>query len=94
MTETALPVERIRRRTSRPIRVALSALVLGVVGVLLALVPGAAFVAFLPALLGGLMGAVGIRERVTDRWQAVAGLVLAPLGVTVSLLTIFGVVRV
>lgn len=91
MTETA--VTEAGRRSAKPIRVALSAVVLGVVGVLLALVPGAAFVAFLPALLGGLMGFIGLREQVADRWQAVAGLVLAPVGVVVSLLTIFGVVR-
>ena len=94
MTETALPDELVRQRTTNPIRVALSAIVLGVVGVLLALVPGAAFVAFLPALLAGLLGFVGIREKVADRWQAVAGLALAPIGVALSLLTIFGVVRV
>jgi hypothetical protein len=57
-------------RPARNIRVALSALVLGIVAVALSVIPGAAFVAILPAVLGGFMGIHGIRSHLKDRWQS------------------------
>jgi hypothetical protein len=80
-------------RPARNIRVALSALVLGIVAVALSVIPGAAFVAILPAVLGGFMGIHGIRSRLADRWQSVAGIVLAPIAIVVSIATILGVVH-
>ena len=78
----------------RHIRVALSALVLGILSVVLSVIPGAAFVAFLPALLAGFMGVHGVRSRLDDRWQSVVGLVLAPVAIILSLATIFGFIQV
>lgn len=80
--------------SERHVRVALSALVLGILAVVLSVVPGAAFVAFLPALLGGFMGVHGVKDHLADRWQSVAGLVLAPVAIILSLVTIFGLIRV
>ena len=80
-------------RPRRNIRVALSALVLGVVALVLSVIPGAAFVAFLPALLGLLMGIHGVKDKLADRWQSVTGLVLAPVAIILGLATIFGVIR-
>jgi hypothetical protein len=78
----------------RQIRVALSALVLGILSVVLSVIPGAAFVAFLPALLAGFMGVHGVRSRLDDRWQSIVGLVLAPVAIILSLATIFGFIQV
>lgn len=83
MTELHLEIVSPRR-----IRVALSALVLGALALTLALIPGAAYVAALPALLGGLMAIHGIHRRVEDRWQAWAGLLLAPVAIAVAIVTI------
>ena len=80
-------------RARRHVRVALSALVLGIVAIVLSVIPGAAFVAVLPALLGVLMGIHGVKDKLADRWQSVAGLVLAPIAIVLSLATIFGVIR-
>ena len=77
----------------RHIRVALSALVLGILAVVLSVIPGAAFVAFLPALLAGFMGVHGVRSRLDDRWQLIVGLVLAPVAIILSLATILGLTR-
>ncbi len=77
----------------RRIRVALSALVLGILAVVLSVIPGAAFVAVLPAVIGAFMGVHGVRSRLEDRWQSVAGLVLAPVAIILSLATIFGLIR-
>ncbi|MCU1470539.1 MAG: hypothetical protein JWQ39_1688 [Glaciihabitans sp.] len=78
----------------RQTRVALSALVLGILSVVLSVIPGAAFVAFLPALLAGFMGVHGVRSRLDDRWQSIVGLVLAPVAIILSLATIFGFIQV
>ena len=80
-------------RPRRNIRVALSALVLGAVAIVLSVIPGAAFVAFLPALLGLLMGVHGVKDKLADRWQSVVGIVLAPIAIALSLATIFGLIR-
>jgi hypothetical protein len=77
----------------RPIRVALSAIVLGILAVVLSIIPGACYIAFTPALLGGVMGVLAIRRGVADQWQGYAGLVLAPIAIALSLLTIFGIIR-
>jgi hypothetical protein len=80
--------------SGRHVRVALSALVLGILAVVLSVIPGAAFVAFLPAVLGGFMGVLGVKAHLVDRWQSVAGLVLAPAAIILSLLTVFGVIYI
>jgi hypothetical protein len=77
----------------RRVRVALSALVLGILAVVLSLIPGGDFVAILPAALAAFMGVHGVRTKLDDRWQSIAGLVLAPVAVILSLATIFGVIR-
>ncbi|HEY4266976.1 MAG TPA: hypothetical protein VGM94_02180 [Galbitalea sp.] len=83
----------VDERVRRHIRVALSALVLGAVAVVLSVIPGAAFVAILPALLGLLMGIHGVKDKLADRWQSITGLVLAPIAIILSVATIFGVIR-
>ena len=80
-------------RAERPIRVALSALVLGILAIVLSVIPGACYIAFTPALLGGVMGVLAIKRGVDDLWQAYVGLVLAPIAIALSLLTIFGIIR-
>jgi hypothetical protein len=80
--------------SGRHVRVALSAFVLGVAAVVLSVIPGAAFVAFLPAVLGGLMGVHGVKDQLADRWQSVVGLVLAPVAIILSLVTIFGLIHI
>jgi hypothetical protein len=79
--------------SQRRIRVALSALVLGVFAVVLSVIPGAAFVAFLPAVLGGFMGVHGLRGRLDDRWQSISGIVLGSISIVLSLATILGLIR-
>jgi hypothetical protein len=39
------------------------------------------------------MGVLAIRRGVADLWQAYVGLVLAPIAIALSLLTIFGIIR-
>jgi hypothetical protein len=75
----------------RPVRVALSAFVLGVIAVVLAVIPGAAFIAVGPAVLGAYMGVHGVRDDLDDRWQSIVGIVLAPVAAVLALLTILGV---
>lgn len=75
------------------IRLALSAVVLGALAVVLAFIPGACYVAILPAVLAALMGVHGIRQGVPEQWQARAGVALAPVAVVISALSIAGVVR-
>jgi len=80
--------------SERHVRVALSALVLGILAVVLSVIPGAAFVAFLPAVLGGFMGVHGVKDQLADRWQSVAGLVLTLVAIILSLVTIFGPIHI
>ena len=54
----------------------IAALVLGIIAVLVALVPFLGIVAFLPALLGGLFGLIGIVRKKGGRKLAIAGLLL------------------
>jgi len=54
----------------------IASLVLGIIAVLVALVPFLGIVAFLPALLGGVLGLIGALRKKPGRGLAVAGLLL------------------
>jgi hypothetical protein len=64
----------------------IASLVLGIIAVLVALIPFLGIVAFLPALLGGVLGLIGALRKKPGRGLAVAGLLLcAVAGVTAGL---------
>ena len=54
----------------------IASLVLGIIAVLVALIPFLGIVAFLPALLGGVLGLIGALRKKPGRGLAVAGLLL------------------
>ena len=64
----------------------IASLVLGIIAVLVALIPFLGIVAFLPALLGGVLGLIGALRKKPGRGLAVAGLLLCTVaGVTAGL---------
>jgi hypothetical protein len=78
---------------TRPKEVALSALVLGVLAAVLAVIPGADFVAFVPGLLALVMGIFGLRDPVQGSRRSLAGVILGPVAIAVSILTASGALR-
>jgi hypothetical protein len=78
---------------TKPKEVALSAVVLGVLAVVLAVIPGADFVAFVPGLLALVMGIFGLRDPAQGSRRSLAGVVLGPVAILVSILTVGGALR-
>jgi hypothetical protein len=77
----------------KPKEVALSAVVLGSLAVVLAVIPGADFVAFVPGLLALVMGIFGLRDPSQGSRRSLAGVILGPVAIVVSILTASGVLR-
>jgi hypothetical protein len=73
---------------------AIAALVLGIVALVVAVVPGPSFAAFAPAITAGVLGVVALRRQTPRRGQAVAGVILGPvallIAIIVSIVTIVG----
>jgi hypothetical protein len=78
---------------TKPKEVALSAIVLGILAVVLAVIPGAAFVAFVPGLLALVMGVFGLRDPAQGSRRSFAGAILGPVAIVASILTISGALR-
>jgi hypothetical protein len=77
----------------RPKEVALSAIVLGILALVLSVIPGAAFVAFVPGLLALVMGVFGLRDPAQGSRLSLAGVILGPVAIVVSILTVSGALR-
>ena len=91
MTELSSTVD--AEPATKPKEIALSAIVLGILAVVLAIIPGAAFVAFVPGLLALVMGVFGLRDPAQGSRRSLAGVILGPVAIVVSILTVSGALR-
>ena len=91
MTELSSTVD--AEPATKPKELALSAIVLGILAVVLAIIPGAAFVAFVPGLLALVMGVFGLRDPAQGSRRSLAGVILGPVAIVVSILTVSGALR-
>lgn len=66
-------------------RVALAALVLGIVALTFAVIPGLSFVAFLPATAALIFGIVALATKASGRGKAIAGVILGPIALLVAI---------
>ena len=67
-------------------RVALAALVLGIVAFVCAVIPGLSFVAFVPAAAALIFGIVALATRAPGRGKALTGVILGPIAVLVAII--------
>ncbi len=75
----------------------LAALIVGIVAIVCAIIPGLSFIAFLPALTAVGLGIAGLASKAPGRGKALTGLILGPVAllvaIVVSVSTIAGGVR-
>ncbi|HOT34490.1 MAG TPA: hypothetical protein PLW15_08595, partial [Rhodoglobus sp.] len=75
-------------------RLPLAALIVGIVAIVFAIIPGLSFVAFLPALTALGLGIAGLISKAPARGMALTGVILGPLallvGIVVSVSVIVG----
>ncbi|WP_309620743.1 DUF4190 domain-containing protein [Salinibacterium sp.] len=67
-------------------KVAVAALVLGIVAFVCAIIPGLSFVAFLPAFAALVFGIVALATGAPGRGKAITGVILGPIAVLVAII--------
>ena len=67
-------------------RIALAALVLGIVAFVCAVIPGVSFVAFVPAFAALAFGIVALVSRAPGRGKALTGVILGPIALLVAII--------
>lgn len=67
-------------------KIALAALVLGIVAIVCAFIPGLSFVAFLPAFVALIMGIVALVTKAPGRGKALTGVILGPIALLVAII--------
>jgi hypothetical protein len=66
--------------------IALAALVLGIVAIVLAIIPGPSFVAFIPALIAVALGIAALARKVPSRGRALTGLILGAIAFVLAII--------
>jgi hypothetical protein len=64
----------------------IAALVLGIVAIVMAIIPGPSFAAFIPAILAGIFGVVTLRRTTSGRGGALTGTILGPVALLVAII--------
>ncbi|MFZ2964885.1 MAG: DUF4190 domain-containing protein [Rhodoglobus sp.] len=64
----------------------LAALILGIVAMLCAVIPGLSFIAFVPALVALVLGIIGLASKAPGRGKALAGVILGPVAFIVAII--------
>ena len=89
-TPVAVALEAPPKRSRLP----LAALIVGIVAIVFAIIPGLSFVAFLPALTALGLGIAGLISKAPARGMALTGVILGPIallvGIVVSVSVIVG----
>jgi len=70
----------------KPNRLGLVALILGIVAIACALIPGLSFVAFIPALTALGLGIAGLVSKAPERGKALGGLILGPVALITAII--------
>jgi len=65
---------------------ALAAMILGILAMVAAVIPGLSFVAFVPALTGLVLGIVALATKTTERVKALVGVILGPIAIIVAII--------
>ena len=63
----------------------LAALILGIIAIVCAVIPGLSFIAFLPALVALVLGIIGLASKAPGRGRALAGVILGPVAFVVAI---------
>lgn len=66
--------------------VSLAALILGIIAIVCAFIPGLSFIAFLPALAALTLGIVGLLTKAPGRGKALTGVILGPVALVVAII--------
>ena len=64
----------------------LAALILGIVAIVCAVIPGLSFIAFVPALVALVLGIIGLATKAPGRGKALAGIILGPVAFVVAII--------
>lgn len=64
---------------------ALAALIVGIVAIVCAIIPGLSFIAFLPAITAAILGVIALVTRKPRRGFALAGVILGPVALLVAI---------
>lgn len=70
----------------------LAALIVGIVAIVCAVIPGLSFIAFLPALTALGLGIAGLVSKAPGRGKAVTGVILGPIALLVAIIVSIGVI--
>lgn len=65
--------------------VPLAAMILGIIAIVAAIIPGFSFVAFLPALAALIFGIIGLASRSAERGKSLTGVILGPIALLVAI---------
>ncbi|MFM9877591.1 MAG: hypothetical protein ACKVOG_07050, partial [Rhodoglobus sp.] len=69
----------------KPSRLGLAAMIVGIVAIVCASIPGLSFVAFLPAITALGLGIAALVSKVPPRGMAITGVILGPLALLVAI---------
>jgi hypothetical protein len=70
----------------------LAALIVGIVAIVCAIIPGLSFIAFLPALTALGLGIAGLVSKAPGRGKALTGVILGPIALVVAISVSLGVI--
>jgi len=87
-TPVAVALEAPPKRSRLP----LAALIVGIVAIVFAIIPGLSFVAFLPALTALGLGIAGLISKAPARGMALTGVILGPIALIVAISVSVGVI--
>ncbi|MBX3098006.1 MAG: DUF4190 domain-containing protein [Salinibacterium sp.] len=76
--------------TTKPSRLPLVALIVGIVAIVCAIIPGLSFVAFIPAFTALGLGIAALASKAPGRGKALAGVVLGPVALLVAIIVSVG----
>ena len=86
----ATPVDGAAVAVTKPSRLPLAALIVGIVAIVCAIIPGLSFVAFIPALTATGLGIGALVSKAPGRGKALAGLILGPVALLVAIVVSVG----
>lgn len=70
----------------------LAALIVGIVAIVCAVIPGLSFIAFLPAITAAVLGIVGLVSKAPGRGKALTGVILGPVALLIAIIVSVGVI--
>ncbi len=72
--------------------VTLWAMIVGIVAIVFAIIPGLSFIAFLPATAAFILGLIGLTTKKPGKGKALAGLILGPVALVVAIIVSVGLI--